>query len=145
MPQGWFTPAYSERRYQCQVPIDPTFQTKNQLAWEMILELHQANTLPARWITMDEAFGRDSKLLEQIERATDYYYLAEVPMDTQVWLQAPQTQIPQYQGVGRPPTRLRLSDDAVEALAIEQVAAQLAAEVLGRVARPAQGEGHSPR
>lgn len=128
MPQGWFTPAYGERRYKCQVPIDLTFQTKNQLAWEMILALHPADTLPARWITMDEAFGRDTKLLDQIERTTDYYYLAEVPKDTQVWRQAPETQLPPYPGVGRPPTRPRLTADAPQALAVEQIAAQLPAE-----------------
>lgn len=128
IPQCWFTPEYAERRYKCQVPIDLTFQTKNQLAWEMILALHQADTLPVRWITMDEAFGRDTKLLDQIERTTDYYYLAEVPIDTQVWLQEPETQLPHYKGVGRPPTRPHLSADAAEPLSIEQVAAQLADE-----------------
>lgn len=128
MPQGWFTPAYSQRRYQCQVPIDLTFQTKNQLAWQMIEQLHQAGALPARWITMDEAFGRDSQLLAQIERTTDYFYLAEVPIDTQVWLQAPEIQLPSYQGVGRPPTRPRPSADGAQPLAVEQVAAQLAAD-----------------
>ena len=126
MPEGWFTPEYAKRRYQCRVPIDLTFQTKNQLAWEMIRELREADTLPARWITMDEAFGRDSKLLDRIDGETDYYYLAEVPKDTQIWLQEPETRVPEYTGVGRPPTRLRLATDATEPLTVEQVAAQLA-------------------
>ncbi len=77
MPECWFTPEYAERRYNCRVPIDLTFQTKNQLAWEMILELHQADTLSAGWITMDEAFGRDTKLLDRIDSETDYDYMAE--------------------------------------------------------------------
>lgn len=126
MPECWFRPEYAERRYNCRVPIDLTFQTKNQLAWEMILELHQADTLPARWITMDEAFGRDTKLLDRIASETDYDYMAEVPKDTQVWLQQPPTCVPEYTGVGRPPTRLQLAADAVEPLTVKQVAAQLA-------------------
>lgn len=128
MPECWFTPEYAERRYKCRVAIDLTFQTKNQLAWEMMLELYQADTLLARWITMDEAFGRDTKLLDRIDRETDYYYMAEVPKDTQVWLQKPETRVPEYTGVGRPPTRLRLAVDAAEPLTVEQVAAQLSAE-----------------
>ena len=125
MPEGWFTPEYAERRYNCRVPIDLTFQTKNQLAWEMILELHQADSLSAGWITMDEAFGRDTKLLDRIDSETDYDYMAEVPKDTQVWRQEPQTGVPEYSGVGRPPTRLQLAADAVKALTVEQVATQL--------------------
>ncbi len=112
MPECWFTPEYTARRYTCRVPTDLAFQTKNQLAWEMIQELAQAEVLPARWITMDEAFGNDTKLLDRIASETDYSYLAEVPADTRVWLQEPPTEAPAYRGVGRPPTRLRLSADA---------------------------------
>jgi SRSO17 transposase len=125
MPECWFTPEYTERRYKCRVPIDLTFQTKNQLAWEMILELHQADSLSASWITMDEAFGRDTKLLDRIDSETDYYYMAEVPKNTRVWRQEPRTCVPEYTGAGRPPTRLQLAADAVAALTVEQVAAQL--------------------
>jgi SRSO17 transposase len=125
MPECWFTPEYAKRRYQSRVPINLTFQTKNQLAWEMIHELHQAGTLPARWITMDEAFGRDSKLLDRIDGETDYYYLAEVPKDTPIWLAEPATGVPEYPGAGRPPTRQRLAADAAKPLTVKQVAAQL--------------------
>jgi SRSO17 transposase len=128
MPECWFTPEYAERRYKCRVPMTLTFQTKNQLAWEMILALYQADTLPARWITMDEAFGKDTKLLERIEGETDYYYLAEVPKDTQIWRQEPETRVPEYTGVGRPATRLRLAADAAVPLSVERVAAQLDSE-----------------
>ena len=109
MPERWFTPEYAERRYKCHVPATVHFQTKNELAWEMIEQLSQAATLPVRWITMDEAFGRDTALLDRIQQETDYFYLAEVPKDTYLWAEEPETFVPEYKGHGRPPSHRRLN------------------------------------
>jgi SRSO17 transposase len=65
LPASWFTPEYAERRYDCRVPSDLAFQTKNELASAMLVETAQAKTLPARWVSMDEAFGRDTHLGSQ--------------------------------------------------------------------------------
>src|SRR5437879_11168564 len=46
------------------------------------------STLRARWVVCDEAFGRDTSLLDHIDRL-GLGYLAEVPHDTQVWQQRP--------------------------------------------------------
>ena len=127
MPECWFTPAYAEHRYKCHVPRDLTFQTKNQLAWAMLTELQQAGTLPARWVTMDEAFGRDTHLLDRIAHETPYCYLAEVPKDTGVWLDAPATAVPAYSGQGRPPTQPHLAPDAPPATTVAALAAALPA------------------
>jgi SRSO17 transposase len=45
MPEEWFGDEYAGRRYKTGVPADLTFQTKNQLAWQMIEETHQSDTL----------------------------------------------------------------------------------------------------
>ncbi len=100
MPECWFTPEYAEHRYKCHIPATVCFQTKNELAWEMIEELSQAKTLSARWLTMDEAFGRDTALLDRIQQETDYFYLAEVPQDTRLWSEEPETFLPEHTGVG---------------------------------------------
>ncbi len=42
-----------------------------------------------RWLTCDEAFGRDGAFLDEIA-ALGRWYFAEVPHDAQVWL-TPQT------------------------------------------------------
>ena len=108
MPAEWFTPAYAAKRYQCHVPATLGFQTKNELAWAMIEALVQADTLPVRWLTMDEAFGKDTHLLDRIDRETSCYYFAEVPSNTQLWLAAPAPYVPQPAGRGRPGTQPRL-------------------------------------
>jgi SRSO17 transposase len=127
MPESWFTAEYDARRYQCRVPSDLVFQTKNELVWAMIQAVIQAHTLPARWVTMDEAFGRDTHLLERIANETPYFYLAEVPKDTQLWSEEPVTLVPNYQGSGRPPTRLRLAAESPRPQTVAHIAAQLPA------------------
>lgn len=107
MPQQWLCDeAYAARRQQCGVPPDLAFQTKPELGLAMIKEVHEAGTLRYRWLTCDEAFGRDSDFLDQVSRYVHYF--AEVPLDTRSWLQRPSTALPAWSGHGRPPTQERL-------------------------------------
>lgn len=119
LPQEWVEDdAYAERRTQCGVPNDIAFQTKPQLAAEMLQAVHEAGTLPYGWLTCDAAFGRDTHFLDSVGDYVSYF--AEVESETRVWLERPATAIPEWSGRGRPPTRLRL-------LAGEPVAATVAA------------------
>lgn len=119
LPQEWVEDdAYAERRTQCGVPADIPFQTKPQLAAEMIQAVHEADTLPYGWLTCDAAFGRDTNFLDHVGEYVSYF--AEVESDTRVWLERPATAIPEWSGRGRPPTRQRL-------LAGEPAAATVAA------------------
>jgi len=68
MPQEWLEDAaYATRRRKCGVPADLTFKTKPTLGGEMIAAVHQARMLRARWVTCDEAFGRDTSVLDHID------------------------------------------------------------------------------
>ncbi|MBV7330129.1 transposase [Chloroflexi bacterium TSY] len=89
IPQEWFSDEYAEKRYKTGLPTDLTFQTKNELAWSMIEQTHALGALPIRWITMDEAFGKDTHLLDCIDGQTAYSYFAEVPKETRVWTSSP--------------------------------------------------------
>lgn len=66
LPEAWFTDAYTERRASCGVPHDVTFRTKSELGWAMIETLMQTSTLPCRWVTCDEGFGKNPDLLDRI-------------------------------------------------------------------------------
>src|SRR6266540_2144738 len=66
LPEVWLTDAYAERRTACGVPDGITFTTKPSLGWSMIEAVVQAGTLPCRWVSCDEAFGRDTALLDKI-------------------------------------------------------------------------------
>src|SRR5712691_9499308 len=127
-PREWVAePAYAERRRRCGVPADMPFKTKPTLGWEMIQGVHQAHTLRVRWVTCDEAFGRDTSLLDHIDRI-GLWYFAEVPHDTQVWPQRPTTTVPTWSGQGRKPTRPRVLAGEATPEAVAPLAASLATD-----------------
>jgi len=127
LPQEWVEEeAYAERRRKCGVPTDIAFKTKPTLGGEMIQAVHAAGTLRSRWVTCDEAFGRDTAFLDQVAGLGRWYF-AEVPHDTQVWAQRPATAVPPWSGRGRKPTRARLVAGAAAAQTVRAVAESLPA------------------
>ncbi len=127
LPKEWVEDkAYEERRAKCGVPQEMTFKTQPALALEMVQGLHEDGTLPFRWLTCDEAFGRDTNFLDQVGQVT--YYFAEVPQNTHLWLQRPQTAVPEPKSNrGRKPTRLQLVDEEPAAQPVAEIAAKLPA------------------
>ena len=117
---------YADRRKQCGVPEDMTFQTKPQLAAEMIEAVHAAGTLRHRWLTCDAAFGRDTAFLDRVGKVL--FYFAEVDVDTQVWQTRPLTAIPEWSGQGRKPTRSKLLDGELTPQTVTSLAASIAAD-----------------
>lgn len=53
MPEIGFTEAYAKRCQQCAVPEDLRFQTKNQLASDMLQAVAASGHFPFRWIGCD--------------------------------------------------------------------------------------------
>jgi SRSO17 transposase len=127
LPQEWLEDAaYADRRAACGVPADVIFTTKPMLGWAMIQAIHQARTLRCRWVACDEAFGRDTTLLDHIAGLGLWYY-AEVPHDTRVWPERPATVTPPWSGRGRKPTRLQVGAGAAEAQPVAGLATALPA------------------
>jgi SRSO17 transposase len=124
LPQEWVEDdSYAERRRKCGVPEEIAFKTKPALLLEMVKDVHANGSLPFRWLTCDEEFGRDTAFLDQVG---DYaWYFAEVDCNTRVWLERPQTAIPDWSGHGRKPTRERLVAGAPEAQEVNILAASL--------------------
>ena len=76
LPQCWFEAAYEKRRQQCHIPADVTFQTKPQLAAEIVRGVVQSGHFAGQWITCDCSFGSNEAFLEGLP--SGYNYLAEV-------------------------------------------------------------------
>lgn len=112
LPDEWFDAAHRERWDKCGVPAATSFKTKPALALEMLQALEAAGSLRFRWVTCDEAFGRDRAFLDGVA-ALGRWYFAEVPHDTQVWLSRPATAVPAWSGRGRRPRKARLGPGAV--------------------------------
>lgn len=127
LPREWVEEeAYAQRRLKCGIPEEITFQTKPALLLEMVKAVHAAGSLPFRWLTCDEAFGRDTAFLDQVGEYV--WYFAEVDHDTRVWLTRPQTAVPQWSGRGRKPTRPQLCLGEPEAQEVATIAASLPAD-----------------
>ena len=63
---------------------------------------------------------RDTRLLDQIA-GLGYSYFMEVPVDTRVWLERPQTAVPEGTGRGRKPCRERLVEGGPAPLTVQEV------------------------
>jgi SRSO17 transposase len=127
VPQEWVEDeACGERRRRCGVPRGITFQTKPTLGGELMAAVHHSGSLRVPWVPCDEAFGRDTSLLDHID-GLGLWYVAEVPHDTPVWRQRPATAGPAWSGQGRKPTRTRVLAGEAQPAAVAQLAAWLPA------------------
>ncbi len=85
------------RRKKCSIPKEVRFQTRHELASEMLQEY--GPLLPHRWITGDDEMGRSTAFRQQLRVLSENYLLA-VPSNTKMRdLEAP---LPPYQGHGAP-------------------------------------------
>jgi SRSO17 transposase len=105
LPEPWFAPAQAERRQDTWVPTDLTFQTKPQIARELLARV--APRFPATWIGCDAVFGADWAFLDAIPPGTAYF--ASVRANTPVFLTRPRVRVPRYRGRGRKPTQPRVT------------------------------------
>ncbi|MEF3273100.1 MAG: transposase, partial [Chloroflexus sp.] len=97
LPHEWVEDAaFAARRANGCIPSDRTFQTKNALAWAMVQDVRASQALRCRWCLVDEAFGRDTGLLDAIADL-GLWYLVEVPLDPAIWLDDAATTTPQAQ------------------------------------------------
>ena len=127
LPQEWVgDAAYAERRCRCGVPRALTFTTKPLWGWEMIQAVRQASPLRCRWVTCEEAFGRETALLDRSAEVA-LWYVAEGPHDSRVWRHRPATAVPAWAGQGRKPRRPRVLPGEAQPAEVAQLAASLPA------------------
>jgi SRSO17 transposase len=84
LPKCWFEPGWAQRRKQSRIPEEVSFQTKPQLAMELLQPLLKKKLFGGRWITCDCSFGNNPEFLEQMPK--DFYYLAEIACTRKVWI-----------------------------------------------------------
>ena len=107
LPPAWFSRGSVARRAAVGVPPQRQFATKPELGLAMI-ERAQAQGLPFELVACDALYGRDRALRAQLDRL-GLRYAAQVPANTQVYLQPPQVGLPRRRHRhGRVPTRMRV-------------------------------------
>lgn len=93
-----------QRRLEVGVPRSITFRTKPQLGLDLHQRVRAAGQVKFDWLVFDELYGRNEDFLAELERRRQWY-VGEVPVTTTVWTQDPATQVPEFTGRGRQPTR----------------------------------------
>jgi SRSO17 transposase len=113
LPKGWFEDSHQKLRQRLGVPQEVSFKTKVELAWELI-ERALAADLPFDLVGFDCLYGRSGELRAKVRQAGKLY-MAEVPADTQVYLNKPVLGLPPRQSKrGRPPSAIQvLAGEAV--------------------------------
>jgi SRSO17 transposase len=108
IPEVWFTRAYAERRAEVELPPERQFATKLELGLQMIRRAH-TNGLPFELVAFDELYGRDRDFRAHLNDL-GLPYAAQIPENTQLYLQEPHVRVPRRKGTGRPPTRRQVSN-----------------------------------
>lgn len=131
LPKPWCED--EDRRRRAQVPQEVGFQTKPQLAAQM-LQSALAQGLPLRWVTGDEVYGDDPKLRRAVRDAGLWYVLA-VASTTRVFVHSPQLESPSGSigQMGRPRTRARLAPGQPPPMTATQVIAALPQQAWQRI------------
>ena len=86
LPEDWAQDP--KRREKTHVPEEITFQTKPQIAAEMIRRTRQAGHVSFSWIVGDALYGDSGRLLDALEGMQQRYVLA-MKSNTTVWTEDP--------------------------------------------------------
>src|SRR6266568_186503 len=70
LPESWFGEDHRTLWQDCRIPEGICFQTKHELAAQLVEGVMQAGQLRARWVVCDEGYG-DSPASEQLGAAPD--------------------------------------------------------------------------
>ena len=100
MPEAWCSEGYAERRAKCNVPEAVTFQTKPQLAVEMLRAIRREGRLPCKYLVADCLYGNRPDFLDAVDASVGVTALVAIPSETRCWLQAPQTEDKPYRYKG---------------------------------------------
>jgi SRSO17 transposase len=120
LPEQWCSAAYAPHRTKCAVPHDREFQTKPQLAAEMVRTCHQAGVLPFRYIVADCLYGNSPDFWAACEACVGTVACVAIPEDTRCWLHplATQTSIYRYRGEDRLKRAVVTSDHVPRTVAV---------------------------
>lgn len=105
LPKHWFSRAWAKQRKKLGLPPDRRFATKIELGWQMIKRVSEEG-LAFEVICFDTLYGRSYWLRRKMMGA-GLVYFADVPSDTQVYMEKPEVGLRPHER-GRPPTKPRV-------------------------------------
>ena len=126
LPEQWFAETHQEERQACGVPEELSYQTKPEIALELLQAALERGELPCQWVAADELYG-DSPAFRDGVADLEKWYFVEVSCSSHIWLAKPEVHIPAWKGRGRKPTRLRLRHPKQKSQRVDALVQQLPA------------------
>ena len=127
LPEEWFVETHQYLLQACGIPEELGYQTKPEIALELLKNALQRGELPFKWVAADELYG-DSPTFRDGIAALDKWYFVEVRCTTRIWLERPEVGVPPWKGRGRRPTLIRLCNPEQKAIQVDELAQQLPPE-----------------
>lgn len=131
LPQEWFEETHQVPRQMCGVPKERSYQTKPEIALELLAHALERGELPFQWVAADELYG-DLPAFRDGIAALDKWYFVEIRCTTRIWLERPEVGVPTWKGKGRRPTRIRLRNPQQTPIQVNELTRQLPAATWGR-------------
>ncbi len=125
LPEQWWSDAYATRRTTCAVPKDMRFQTKPQLAADMVRSLYEARALPFRSIAADCLYGNSPEFWAACEAWVGTVAFVAVPADTRCWLQPLATPTHSYTSKGERRTKRGVATPDTPPQSVAKLAQQI--------------------
>ena len=73
LPQKWFNDDHTQKRIECHIPKTTQFQTKNEIATQLINQTINGGQFQVRWLGCDAAFGCDHAFLDALPDTVHYF------------------------------------------------------------------------
>jgi len=121
IPEHWFSDDYREKREKCLLPPEIKFQTKPQLAAEILLNIAKQKQLPFRYVLADSVYTNPD-FIEAVESLVGVTYLLQVAEDTLCWLQKPVVVDKTYKYQGQERTKKVLSSKTKNNISVKTLA-----------------------
>jgi len=125
LPKQWFDADYADKRKECDVPEELEFQSKPQLAAEMLQALYKENIIPFKYIVADTIYGNSLDFIEAVEHCRGKIFFVAMPLDTLCWLKMPLTKTKSYEYKGEIHTKKILKSSEKSPISFEDFAKNL--------------------
>jgi SRSO17 transposase len=124
IPEHWFDLAHADKREATEMPPSLSFQTKPEIALELLRQAVARGSVRARWLCADALYGNSVAFRDGVAALSLYYFTA-ISCDTLIWRRQVALIVPSYSGKGRKPSKLKLKTPSNAPYRVDELAKRL--------------------
>lgn len=107
VPEHWFSEQMADLRAKVGLSPELSFQTKPEIAIDLLHAWSALGHLPARWVAADALYGNSPAFRDAVDEL-GLWYFTEVSCDQLIWRRTPALIVPAWSGKGRKPRKQHL-------------------------------------